>query len=42
LSHNDALNQKVSEAVSVYDDYMKSKGEAEDGKPNADGEKTEA
>ncbi|KAF2674379.1 polyadenylate binding protein [Microthyrium microscopicum] len=42
LSSPDALNQKVQEAVSVYDDYMKNKGDGEENKATADGEKSEA
>jgi hypothetical protein len=39
LSDTQALNQKVQEAVNVYDEYMKSK-DGEDGK--GDGDKSDA
>jgi hypothetical protein len=41
LSNTEALDAKVREAVNVYDDYVKNKGDPEDGGKPTDGENIE-
>jgi hypothetical protein len=42
LSNTEALDAKVREAVNVYDEYVKNKGEPEEGAKPAEGENAEA
>jgi polyadenylate-binding protein len=45
ISDDNALRNKVSEALTVYDEYIKTKGDDEptkNGAPNVDGETAEA
>ena len=42
LSNTEALDAKVREAVNVYDEYVKNKGDPEDGVKASEGENAEA
>lgn len=42
VQNDAALNAKVQEAMSVYDEYLKNKGGDEPGQPSIDGSKPEA